>query len=214
MAMHNPDNERIKRRYFVFLKEAKRQSEDSVDAVAKALARFEADTRYRAFKLFRIEQAVAFKKRLAEQDSLTTGGKLSKATLHATLAHLKRFFEWLAGQPGYKSLVQYSDAEYFGLSLKDARVATARREKPVPTLEQIRHTIALMADKTEIERRNRALMAFALLTGARDSALASMKLKHAPAGSASRPLAGGTALGLCRGRGQGYGAVARWPLFP
>ena len=178
MAMHNPDNERIKRRYFVFLKEAKRQSEDSVDAVAKALARFEADTRYRAFKLFRIEQAVAFKKRLAEQDSLTTGGKLSKATLHATLAHLKRFFEWLAGQPGYKSLVQYSDAEYFGLSLKDARVATARREKPVPTLEQIRHTIALMADKTEIERRNRALMAFALLTGARDSALASMKLKH------------------------------------
>ena len=46
MAMHNANNERIKRRYFVFLKEAKRQSEDSVDAMAKALARFEADTRY------------------------------------------------------------------------------------------------------------------------------------------------------------------------
>jgi integrase len=178
MATHNADNERIKRRYFVFLKEAKRQSEDSVDAVAKALARFEADTRYRDFKLFHFEQAVAFKKRLTEQDSRTTGGKLSKATLHATLAHLKRFFEWLAGQPGYKSRLQYSDAEYFGLSLKDARVATARREKPVPTLEQIRHTIALMPGQTEIERRNRALMSFALLTGARDSALASMKLKH------------------------------------
>ena len=39
MAMHNADNERIKRRYFVFLKEAKRQSEDSVDAVAKALGK-------------------------------------------------------------------------------------------------------------------------------------------------------------------------------
>ena len=178
MAMHNADNERIKRRYFVFLKEAKRHSEDSVDAVAKALARFEADTRYRDFKLFRVEQAVAFKKRLAEQDSQTTGGKLSKATLYATLAHLKRFFEWLAGQPGYKSKLQYSDAEYFGLSLKDARVATARREKPVPTLEQIQHAIALMPDQTEIERRNRALLAFALLTGARDSAIASMKLKH------------------------------------
>ena len=50
MATHNADNERIKRRYFVFLKEAKRQSEDSVDAVAKALARFEAATRYRDFK--------------------------------------------------------------------------------------------------------------------------------------------------------------------
>ena len=83
MAMHNANNERIKRRYFVFLKEAKRQSEDSVDAVAKALARFEAATRYRDFKAFHFEQAVAFKKHLAEQNSLTTGGKLSKATLHA-----------------------------------------------------------------------------------------------------------------------------------
>jgi integrase/recombinase XerD len=65
MPMHNPNNERIKRQYFVFLKEAKRQSEDSVDAVAKALTRFEADTRYRDFRAFHFEQAVAFKKRLA-----------------------------------------------------------------------------------------------------------------------------------------------------
>ena len=178
MAMHNADNERIKRRYFVFLKEAKRQSEDSVDAVAKALARFEAATRYRDFKTFHFEQAVAFKKRLAEQNSLTTGGKLSKATLHATLAHLKRFFQWLADKPGFKSQLQYSDAEYFNLSEKDARVATARRERAAPTLEQVKHVIALMPDGTDIERRNRALVAFTLMTGARDSALASMKLKH------------------------------------
>jgi len=31
---------------------------------------------------------------------------------------------------------------------------------------------------TDIERRNRALTAFTILTGARDSAIASMKLKH------------------------------------
>ena len=35
-----------------------------------------------------------------------------------------------------------------------------------------------MPTDTEIERRNRALVAFTLLTGARDSAIASMKLKH------------------------------------
>ena len=178
MATHNADNERIKRRYFVFLKEAKRQSEDSVDAVAKALARFEAATRYRDFKAFHFEQAVAFKKHLAEQNSLTTGGKLSKATLHATLAHLKRFFQWLADKPGYKSRLQYSDAEYFNLSEKDSRVATARRGRSAPTLEQVRHVISLMPERTDIERRNRALVAFTLMTGARDSALASMKLKH------------------------------------
>jgi integrase/recombinase XerC len=178
MQTHNASNERIKRQYFVFLKEAKRHSEATVDAVTKALARFEADTKFRDFKAFHHEQAVAFKRRLAEQDSKVTGEKLSKATLHATLADLKRFFQWLAGQPGYKSKFSYSDADYFNLSDKDTRVATARREKKFPTLAQVKHVIEAMPSNSEIEQRNRALIAFTLLTGARDSAIASMKLKH------------------------------------
>ena len=45
-------------------------------------------------------------------------------------------------------------------------------------MEQIRHVIKSMPDKSEIDRRNRALIAFTLLTGARDSAIASLKMKH------------------------------------
>lgn len=178
MKTHNPENERIKRRYFAYLKEAKRQSEQTVDAVAKALTRFEDYTKYRDFKAFHFNQAIAFKNHLAEQKALRSGEKLSKATLNATLANLKRFFQWLAWQPGYKSRFQYSDADYFNLSEKDVRVASARREQQAPTLEQIKHVISQMPPKTEIERRNRALIAFTLLTGARDSAIASLKLKH------------------------------------
>lgn len=178
MRKHHPANERIKRDYFIYLKEAKRQSEDSVDAVAAALARFEAYTGHRDFKTFRQQQAVGFKHKLTTLDSETTGRKLSKATLHGTLSHLKRFFQWLAGQPGYKSRFTYSDADYFNVSEKDARIATARRHRPAPTLEQVRHLIAKMPAGTELEQRNRALAAFILLTGARDSAVASAKLKH------------------------------------
>jgi len=178
MKKHNPGNERIKRQYFIFLKEAKRQSEASVDAVAKALNRFEDYSKYRDFKAFHFQQAVAFKKHLAGQKGQQSGKPLSKATLHSTLGCLKEFFQWLAGQPGYKSRLQYSDAEYFNLSEKDTRIATARREKAVPTLEQIKHVIASMPADSEIELRNRALIAFTLLTGARDRAIASMKLKH------------------------------------
>lgn len=178
MRKHHPDNERVKRQYFGFLKEAKRQSEPSVDAVAKALARFEAETQYRDFRNFRPEQAVAFKRRLADRDSQITGEKLSKATQHGTLSHLKRFFQWLALQPGYRSRLNYSDADYFNLSEKDARVATARRERPAPTMEQVHHVIHCMPASSDIEMRDRALVAFALLTGARDSALASLRLKH------------------------------------
>jgi integrase len=178
MKTHSPDNERIKREYFIYLKEANGHSEQSVDAVAKALARFEAQTKYRDFKTFHFEQAVAFKNYLAEQTALRTGERLSKATLNATLASLKKFFHWLAGQSGYKSRFSYSDANYFNLSEKDVRIASARREQKVPTIDQIKHVIASMPLETIIERRNRALMAFTILTGARDGAIASMRLKH------------------------------------
>jgi len=178
MPTHNANNERTKRRYFAYLREAKRHSEPTVDAVAKALARFESDTKFRDFKSFHFEQAIAFKRRLTEQKSLKTGERLSKATLHATLANLKAFFQWLAGQPGFKSRLKYSDAEYFNLSEKDVRIAKAKRDQIGPTLAQAKHVISLMPCVTSIELRDRAILAFTLLTGARDSAIASMKLKH------------------------------------
>ncbi|MGO8719138.1 MAG: hypothetical protein ACLQMO_07955 [Acidobacteriaceae bacterium] len=62
MTKHNPENERIKRKYFAYLKEGKRHSEPTVDAAAKALSRFEEYTRYRDFKAFHYDQAIAFKR--------------------------------------------------------------------------------------------------------------------------------------------------------
>src|SRR5450631_2567797 len=125
MSKNSSHNERIKREYFAYLKEAQRHSEPTVDAAAKALSRFEAYTKHRDFKAFHFEQAIAFKRHLADQKGLQSGEKLSKATLYATLTQLKKFFQWLAWQPGYKSRLQYSDAEYFNLSGKDTRIATA-----------------------------------------------------------------------------------------
>jgi integrase len=178
MTTHNAANERIKRRYFIYLEEALGHSEQTIDGVAKAVVRFEAYTRHKDFKTFHIEQAKAFKRDLADQQGQRSGEPLSKATLYATLTALKRFFIWLAGQPGYKSRISYADAEYFNLSVKDTRVAKAGRPARVPTLEQIRHVIHTMPTTTEVERRDRALVAFTVLTGARDGAIASFKLRH------------------------------------
>jgi integrase len=178
MAKYNAENERIKREYLTYLKAAKGMSEASLDAVAKAIHRFEGSTKFRDFRKFHVEQAVAFRRQLSETTSTATGKPLSQATLLQTLNALRAFVLWLAGQPGYRSRISYSDAEYFRLSEKDTRVAKAIRERPFPTLEQVHHVLAAMPDTTEIERRNRALIAFTLLTGIRDGALASLKLKH------------------------------------
>ena len=178
MKTHDAQNERIKRRYLTFLKEAKRFSESSLDGVANAIHRFESYNRFRDFRQFHIQQAVAFKAHLASQRRAGTETPLSKATLLSTLNALKAFFQWLAGQPGYKSRLKYADAEYFNLSEKEMRIAKAHREQRVPTLEQIRCVLAAMSAGSEIEQRNRALIALTLLTRARDGATASLKLKH------------------------------------
>ena len=47
-----------------------------------------------------------------------------------------------------------------------------------PTLKQIRAILDAMPTETEIERRDRALIAFAVLSGARDRAIISFRLKH------------------------------------
>lgn len=91
----------------------------------------------------------------------------SRATVHSTLSALRAFFIWLAGQPGYKRRIAYCDADYFNLSEKDVRIAKASRDKPVPTLDQVHHVLGKMPAGTDIEKRNRALIALALLTGAR-----------------------------------------------
>jgi integrase/recombinase XerD len=178
MKNHNPNNERIKRKYLVFLKEAKRQSELSIDAAAQAISRFEVYVKYRDFKAFHFEQAVGFKKYLAKQNNPQTDKPLSKATLNSTLRHLKIFFQWLAMQQGYKSRINFTDIEYFNLSEKDTAVAMANHGKPTPTLEQIMHVIKLMPNNMPVDKRDRSLIAFTILTGVRDSAIASLKLKH------------------------------------
>lgn len=178
MKKHNTNNVRAIRSYCVFLKEAKRHSDASVDGVTKAINRFEEYTKYKDFKQFHFQQAVGFKKHLMAQKNVVTDKPLSKATLNTTLCHLKAFFQWLALQSGYRSRINYSDTEYFNLSEKDARIANAKRKRPVPTVEQVNQVLEAMPCMTSVEMRDQALVAFTLLTGARDSAVASLKLKH------------------------------------
>ena len=172
------ENERIKRRYLQFLREAKRCDSSTVDKAADAILRFERSTGFKSFKLFHIEQAIKFKAQLSVTKNEKTGKPLSKATVDGTLRAVKAFVFWLAGQTGYRSRITYADAEYFNLNAKDARIAPEQRAMPFPTPEQCRHAFDQMPDVTPLQRRDKGLFAFLMLTGARDGAIASLRLKH------------------------------------
>ncbi len=178
MRKHHPKNERIKRQYFIWLQEAKRLSQHSIDQKSAAIALFEVSTNYKDFAAFHVEQARSFKKRQAETINDGTGKPLAKATIKSRFDALKAFFKWLADQPSYRSRIKHSDAEYFNMAANDAAIATAKREKRAPELEEVHRVIDGMKAETPFEKRARAIIAFTLLTAARDDAIASMSLLH------------------------------------
>lgn len=171
-------NERIKREYLYHLRHAKRQSEASVDKAAAAIDGFLDYTRHRDLKKFHRRQATAFKDHLLERQNERTGAALSLSTVQSTLKAMRNFTIRLADQPGYKRSVTYTDADYFSLSHGEARAASAPKEKHPPSMADIHNVIALMPASTDIELRDRAVVAFTILTGARDGATASFLLKH------------------------------------
>jgi integrase len=178
MRKHHPKNERIKRQYFTYLEEAGRMNASSVDQVAAAIAQFETSTGHSDFGAFHFEQARKFKRGLTESVNPATGKPLAKATIYSRLMAVKTFFVWLAGQPGYRSRLTYSDMDYFNPSNNDSRVAKTSRERAAPTLEQIRRVLEVMHTRSDLEKRARALVAFTILSGARDDAIASMLVRH------------------------------------
>jgi integrase/recombinase XerD len=121
------------------MKEAMQHSDQSVDAMAAAIHRFEVFTKFTDFKEFKTQWAIDFKANLAAQVNRRTKEKLSKATLLSTMNALKSFFQWLSRERGYKSRIAFRDADYFNLSRGDTAVAKVHRPPKYPTVEQVRH---------------------------------------------------------------------------
>ena len=94
------------------------------------------------------------------------------------MAALREFFAWLAWQPGFKSKIHLPDIDYLLPSRKDVARAKAPKFRDYPSLEQVRAAVEAMPSETVVDRRNRALIAFTILTGIRDGAMVSLALGH------------------------------------
>jgi integrase/recombinase XerD len=178
MTNYNPENERIKKAYFIYLKEADQKAEATINAIRKAILRLEEYTDFSSFKSFNKDQAIGFKRHLSGTTAKVGNKPLAKATVLSTINALKSYLGWLRFQVGFKSSINPLDIEYLNLSEKETRAAKAPKHKIFPTLEQIRTVISLMPHETAVEKRDRAVMAFTILSGMRDKAITSLKLKH------------------------------------
>lgn len=178
MTATNSADARIVRAYLHYLREAEGLGERSVDNAARVIAEYEGFTSGKDFRKFKSQDASGFRRKLLEKGGRRRAELSARSTVRQKLLVIAKFFRWLAGQPGYKSRIKFSDIAYFELPLRDGRVAAARREQPTPMLDQVLNVIRAMPSNTDIEKRDRALMTCMILTGIRVGAVTSLRLRH------------------------------------
>ena len=176
MTGYNPENERVKKQYEEALLHGRHREPRTVDAVWRAINSFEQFTERKSFKSFSTDQAKGFKRWLAKQVN-SKGQPLSLSTVRSTLSNLRDFFAWLVTHPQYVRKVDGRGIDYLRLSDNEERAGRATREKIPPTVEDVRRVLENMPFESDIERRDRAIVAFILLTGVRDGSLISLKQK-------------------------------------
>ena len=176
MISYNSQNERIKKKYREWLKESRGFHVSTISQIVHSITLWEQHTHMREFRELDTEAIKAFKKMLREKINLVTKQPLSLTTQHHHLLHLKIFYQWLCLQPGCKQKIIQSDITYFSLERKETRIALDRPRRKYPTLEIIKRVVASIRVENEIDRRDRALMAFAFISGMRIDAVVSLPL--------------------------------------
>lgn len=174
----NPQNDRVKRDYLIWLKEAKQRSPATVEQVRYAIDRLEAYTGFKDFGTFNKEQALGFKRALLASKAQRSGKPVSIATVHHTLQAIKDFLAWLHGSRGYRRRIIPAEIAYLNLTTSEERQAHAAGPKKYASLDEYRAALFAMPTGTEIQRRDQAIMALILATGMRDAAIVSLKLRH------------------------------------
>jgi integrase len=180
MPEFNPVNEVVKKQYEEILLHGKYRDPKTVRAVWNNINLFERFTNKADFTAFNPEQAKSFKAWLEKQVN-QKGEPLSLSTIRSTLKNLRDFFEWLAIHPQYVRKVDGRAVQYLRLSDNANRAARASREKTPPTLVELEKTLMAMPSETDIEKRNRALFAFVIITCVRDDSLVTLKIKDVDA---------------------------------
>jgi integrase/recombinase XerD len=167
-------NERIKRKFFRWLREADGCCDSTITNVEKAVLLYEDFTKHADLATFNPDKAIEFKKWLSRRQY--RGRPISLTTRHAYLRHLSKFFYWLSGQAGYKSRVTPDVVKYLRMGEKEERIATQRIARNYPPLEYVVNLAGSIQIDTEVDLRDRALISFALLSGMRDRAIATLPL--------------------------------------
>jgi integrase/recombinase XerD len=178
MTNSNYKNEQIKRQFFEHLKGAGGFADESISKFAEAIYQWQLFSGDEDFAIFTKEKATKFCEWQKTREAKTKTGLLSLATQYNYLRRIKKFFKWLADLQDYRRSIKKTDVDFLRLSKKDVRIATSGTTKRIPTFDEAKIILESIGNDNEIDMRDRAILSFALITGMRISAIATLRMKN------------------------------------
>lgn len=160
----NKQNEILKHKFLIFLENAEKYSSLSIEKIEKAIHHYQICHNSEDFGKYNLNKAIAYKKYL-EQKSY------AQSSYRTYLHHIKLFFTWLSKQDGFKRKIKVDDVEYFN---PPRAIASQPVLVPFPTHNEILKIFNSLPSITEVDLRNRALIAFTYCTGMRDKAISTL----------------------------------------
>ena len=167
---YNPDNERAKYKYRRHLRCVSQKDEKTIIACLKHIRDFEIYTNFAGFKKYNGEIADKYIRNMHESD-------LSLSYISDNIRSMKDFLRWLERQRGYRSKIDYNHIDYLNISRNQQKTAKASEYQKSYKFEQIIQTIRNMPDKTDREKRDKAIVSLQAICTLRISELRTVKIK-------------------------------------
>ncbi len=166
----NPANERAKHKYRMHIRRALKKDEKTILAALQHIRTFEKFIKFAGFEAFNDSVADKY------VTSLTNSDK-SLSYINDNIRSVKEFLKWLERQQGYRSKINYNHIDYLNLSNNQRKTAKAVEYKKAYSFHQIIDTIRQMPDKTDREKRDKAVLSLQALCTLRVAELRTVKMK-------------------------------------
>lgn len=170
-SQFNANNERAKYKYRKHLGRIGQCDEKTIIAALRHIRDFEIFLGFAGFEKFNDHVADKY-----IQSMFTS--KLSLNYISGNIRAVKDFLNWLERQRGYRSKIDYNHIDYLNISKNQKREAKAMNYQKSYKYDQIIDTIRKMPDKTDKDKRDRALISLQALCTLRISEMRTVKLKN------------------------------------
>lgn len=176
---YNADNEVVKYNFLKHLEHTQDgKDQKTVKQFANAIFEFEFANGFKDFRKYNLDWAIAFKDHLNDKRNKQTGQNISKSYLLHYVSHVRQFLFWIQDNVKEYAKIKKTDIDYMHVRRNEKNQARATNLPDSHNITDIIATIRKMPEKTELEKRNKAIISLFVLTTPRISSLQEARLER------------------------------------